>query len=583
MGGLVGDGKSNTCTAITGDSGGYDYGDGSDDDVTISGATSLTGPKHYNNLTINTGIVLKAKNYPVRVKGTLTAGSGARIECTGDTNALGVAYYGTGGVGGIGGHFENDAYVAATFGASVNGWGGAGGGGGSSTNNGAPGTGGTTVGTYAAAAYEGDDAISLQLGLIRTATGGFISAQGGGGGSGGGGTNIGNPGGNGGQGGGICVVMARNIVVTSGTFEIQAKGEAGYQGDTNSGGGGGGGGGLAAVMYGTLSGTLALSAAGGAGGLKGTGGVTNGDAGSAGRTVTLAETQVTYNPAIGGLIGAGVEMDSVNTAAPDFGSQDYGDGRDVSLTSSGTTTLTKPTYYVNITLTGSGILDTAGYPCYVNGTCNVGASAKIRCNGNAASGDVGGVASASGSFGGGSAGTTGSGGGAGSAGDTRSNSYGGAGGAGGAGVGGAGGAAGTATAPVETTYPRRGMFPFAVMGYVNAAGGGANATVGGCGGASGGGFVSAGGGGGGGGGAVVLFARTLVLDGTIEAKGGDGGSGNFGSSGGGGGGGGGYIHLGYHVKSGSGSLVVTGGAGGTSVSATAGSAGSSGTTLEIQD
>jgi hypothetical protein len=83
-------------------------------------------------------------------------------------------------------------------------------------------------------------------------------------------------------------------------------------------------------------------------------------------------------------------------------------------------------------------------------------------------------------------------------------------------------------------------------------------------------YNSCGGGGGGSGapgGIVAIFAKKIINDGIIEAKGGNGGNGGNGLSGtgggGGGGGSGGVIILTYLDFTGSGSLDVSGGAGGS--------------------
>ena len=48
------------------------YGQGTDGNVTISGNTTLTSDKYYNNLTVNVGVTLTSSGYKIFVKNTLT-------------------------------------------------------------------------------------------------------------------------------------------------------------------------------------------------------------------------------------------------------------------------------------------------------------------------------------------------------------------------------------------------------------------------------------------------------------------------------------------------------------------------------
>ncbi|MFC6047768.1 hypothetical protein ACFPYM_07970, partial [Methylobacterium hispanicum] len=88
----------------------------------------------------------------------------------------------------------------------------------------------------------------------------------------------------------------------------------------------------------------------------------------------------------------------------------FGDGSDGDLTaSSGTTTLTRDTFYNNVTLSGSAIIDTAGHRLFVKGTLNISGltSGYIGRLAAAATTQTGASALASGSLGGGVAGATG--------------------------------------------------------------------------------------------------------------------------------------------------------------------------------
>lgn len=290
------------------------------------------------------------------------------------------------------------------------------------------------------------------------------------------------------------------------------------------------------------------------------------------------------------------------------------DGSDGDVTiSSGTTTLTRDMYYQNLTVNGTGILETAGYRVFVQGTLTVDntSGAVIRHNGGAggnASGSGGGTAGAAAAAGyypasiAGKSGPNGSSSGstAGTAGENETlclkNSSGAAGGAG-AGSGGAGGAGGTVSSQ-SAEQVRHSLI--AVHFWYNASGTITTPAVlpgSGSGGTGVGAGLTAGGGGGSGGngGYVGIFAAEMDLTGTgcIQANGGNGGSGgngsgnvSNGSSGGGGAGGqGGIVILVYGAKTGSGTATAsggTGGAGGTGAgTGVAGSNGVDGLVIEI--
>jgi len=90
--------------------------------------------------------------------------------------------------------------------------------------------------------------------------------------------------------------------------------------------------------------------------------------------------------------------------------------------------------------------------------------------------------------------------------------------------------------------------------------------------------------GGAGGGAIYIFAKNLVNNGTIEAKGENGENGTNGTyqkRAGGGGGAGGLVVLNYITKSGTGNIDVSGGNGGTSGCGN-GQAGSDGKIFEVE-
>lgn len=266
-------------------------------------------------------------------------------------------------------------------------------------------------------------------------------------------------------------------------------------------------------------------------------------------------------------------------------------------TKSGTEyTLTEDVFLNSLVLTSTCSIRTAGYRIFVNGTLNIGASAKIHANGRNGSGNTAGGSSGAGSLafggGGGTGGTTGSQNGqAGSNVTLGLGSGGGAGGAGtaigGGGSAGTGGSSGSVTRPGTTLGGWNSIRTFQsgiIEGYGSAAPA-VNCVFGGSAGGGGGfgadssGGTSNGGGAGGGGGICLISAKNIILGGTIEAKGGVGGNqvdvtGTPGLGGGGGGGGGGVVFLTYGQLTGAGSVTAAGGAGGTGgINGTAGSAG----------
>jgi hypothetical protein len=274
----------------------------------------------------------------------------------------------------------------------------------------------------------------------------------------------------------------------------------------------------------------------------------------------------------------------------------FGDGADGNVTvSSGTTTLTRNMYYNDLTINGTGSIDTAGFQIFVAGTLDITAAPasgikRPKTNGPSASGVTAGASPtllASGTLGGsaGSAGTAGGNNGgtaAGSAGTQQSDSNAvmggrcGAIGAGGAGSGGAGGAARAKPTDVAITTLQKTLVGYVAMSPVSSLSGGLT----GGGGAGGGGDGTSGGGGGSGGvggGVIEIRAKTInrggsTAAGAIEAKGGNGGNGgvpaggNRGGGAAGSGAGGGFVIIVYETLLGStaaNAIDVSGGDGGT--------------------
>lgn len=269
----------------------------------------------------------------------------------------------------------------------------------------------------------------------------------------------------------------------------------------------------------------------------------------------------------------------------------YGDGSDGSATISIATSLTRDTYYQDLTINSGIELNAAGCRIFVRGTLTLNASSVIKNDGDAASGPTAGAGATSQSIGdgatGGQGGESASEAGA-NGGNIGSAGMGASGGNGGLGSGGgAGGSGGTVTAPVNVA-PRdvTSAIQCAAMDW-QASGGGVVAFRGGAGGAGGG--ASSGGsdgGGGGGGGGVLMVAACIISTPTsgtapeIRANGGQGGNGAGGAGGGGGGGGGGCAIVVRRVVLGSGfTHEASGGGGGTGN--IAGGAGGTGTTIEL--
>ena len=249
------------------------FGNGSDGDVTISANASLFTDMYYNNLTINTGIVLDTHGFRIFVEGTCTLNGTISNNGTDPITSNGTieGTIGGGSNGGIGGGSTGNRGVDA-----VNSMGGQGGHCGGFMITG--GTGGTNV---VPTFKEGDVKILNALPhalTCRTLSGALVS----GGASGGGGDGA--KGGAGGGGGGLVMIAARAF---SGTGSIQANGRAGIDGTVGiSGGGGGGGGGGCVVIVTTsaLPATITTSVSGGAGGV---GDNTPATAGAAGRVIVV--------------------------------------------------------------------------------------------------------------------------------------------------------------------------------------------------------------------------------------------------------------------------------------------------------
>jgi len=275
----------------------------------------------------------------------------------------------------------------------------------------------------------------------------------------------------------------------------------------------------------------------------------------------------------------------------------FGDGSDGNVTVSSSQSLSRNMYYEDLTITGSGTLETNNWRVFVNGTLTINSGGRLHADGKdgadgvMTTGGSGGAASnrsvfdGGGSVGGGSGGAGGAGSDtAGSAGITGLTAdglgviSGGAGGTGGTGGDGNTASGGTGrTDSIGLEVVKREI----VTSMLERDSTGIGFYLGGKGGGGGGGGGSGpnasgqegggGGGGGSGGGTLFVFARTLDHEGLMSANGGNGGNGvagvgffGGGSGGGGGAGGGGRVQVVYGSRTGAGTIEASGGTGGTS-------------------
>lgn len=310
-----------------------------------------------------------------------------------------------------------------------------------------------------------------------------------------------------------------------------------------------------------------------------------------------------YTEALNGVVNSGGSVLTAAEAYTDAAftahlASFFGSGSDGNLTaSSGTTTLSKPTYYDTVTLTGTAQIDTAGYPLYIKtfNAQNAPARAIFRKGGDAvAASTSGGTVVDTISLGGGGAASQGGGGGTVNTNGTTAGSYPSTLAIGNGGTGGGGGTGGTSSAGKTGGAGRAGTFPTARRPQqglermpvipTNTAGTTFQVICGGQGGGGGGGgggsALNSGvsGGGGGSGGAVLeVWIGTLITGASTPAAlidsyggagstiGGGAANGSAGGAGGGGGGGGvARIFIGKRTGSAIANLVCArGGAGGS--------------------
>ena len=316
------------------------------------------------------------------------------------------------------------------------------------------------------------------------------------------------------------------------------------------------------------------------------------------------------NSVVSGTISAANPTDSKHLATKEYVdsmgspiiSKYFGSGMDKDVIISTNTTLTKDMEYKNLTIKSGATLNPNGWRLFVSDTLTIESGGKISRDGNNGGGfrnctmgtglatnRVGG--SASGGYASlgcgahvgcsytqvpGDNGEFGSGGNGGSA-----NGY----------SGSAGGSGSNVNVVLREYIDPPSQSQLALLPSLTLA------KLGGGGGGGGGGddweFSCLGGKGGSGGGIIHIFAKNIINNGLISARGGNGGDGGssekFGGypsgGGGGGGGGGGYILVVYNTKTGEGDLDVSGGnggSGGSSAAYTAGFNGGSGRATEYQ-
>lgn len=270
------------------------FGDGSDGNLTVAGATNegstTGGDVYYNNLSITGAGTYRPQGRRILVLGTLniTAGGVFTINGSNAAGAVGgaatVGYLtnaGTlGGTGntGNGGNGTNTAVIGIPAGAAT-GVGGVGG-----TGNGGASTGGAG-GTITASTVNGSmrQSVLAYTGFSTMATQAGVAP--GTGGGGGGGNGAASNGGGGGGGAGTIILVARQII-NNGT--ISANGGAGANGTAaNCGGGGGGGGGRVLLIFRSYTGAGTITANAGSPGASGGGNGTPGNSGAAGLVLML--------------------------------------------------------------------------------------------------------------------------------------------------------------------------------------------------------------------------------------------------------------------------------------------------------
>jgi hypothetical protein len=263
------------------------FGDGSDGDLNVAGATNeastTSGDVFYDDLSIGAAGVYRPQGRRIFVRGTLTIAAGGFFTMTGNNAAAGLAGAATtayltnagtaGGNGAAAGGAAGTNSASTTIPNGINTClGGAGG----------AGTGGAggAAGTIAANTVNGSVRDPAH-GMNNFSTGATQAGFNGGSGGGGGGGDGALLGGGGGGGAGAIILMAREIICDGAITAIGGNGAAGAAVDC--GGGGGGGGGKILIMTRSIRGAgTPLGQPAVRGGLAGASGGGAGVAGTAG-------------------------------------------------------------------------------------------------------------------------------------------------------------------------------------------------------------------------------------------------------------------------------------------------------------
>lgn len=301
------------------------FGDGSDGDIIISASTTLYRDYYYNNLTINSGVVVNPNGYRIFVKNTLTFVGTGKIALNGGnggnggdgtTNSTGGVAGGTAGLaasstatstlpratsGSVGGNNgpQNGSVVNISLAIGTSSVSGGAGSNGFRVGSGVSAGGTSATGTITESSNKPRtiyQAFSVLYDFFSPFATTSVSA---GTGSGGGGGSYydnvsnedsGGSGGGSGGSGGCILVSARNIITVDGNIFIEAKGGTGgnggnsYSGNptqTGAGGGGAGGsGGVVILIYNNKTNNGTINVSGGIGGVGGTGGYSGSTAGS---------------------------------------------------------------------------------------------------------------------------------------------------------------------------------------------------------------------------------------------------------------------------------------------------------------
>ena len=260
---LNADGKLDSSFGVS-----FEFGDGSDGDVTISSPTTLTRDMYYDNLTVND--TLTTDGYRIFVKGTLD-GTGtidwgtpnnASITTGGDSSGSGPLVTTAGGNGNSTGN-QPSAGAACNVGT-------AGSAGSDGDWAGSSGAAGSTLTKGYGNLLQLSSIAAMGMNITPGYT--FESLKNGAGGGGGTGTSNGVTSGGGGASGGTIVIFAKTW---AGTFGIQSIGGDGANGTASGGdwggGGAGGNGGIVITVYGTKTWTGSYTLTGGAAGIGGNG------------------------------------------------------------------------------------------------------------------------------------------------------------------------------------------------------------------------------------------------------------------------------------------------------------------------